>query len=76
MQASTAASGRALRPSAEAGSGAELAGQLLALWLSITRAGGMGAYAIFEELDLTLTQVKALSALSDAELTVKELAER
>jgi DNA-binding MarR family transcriptional regulator len=38
--------------------------------------GGVGAYAIFEELDLTLTQVKALSALSDAELTVKELAAR
>ena len=37
---------------------------------------GVGAYAIFEELDLTLTQVKALCALSDAELTVKELAER
>ena len=37
---------------------------------------GVGAYAIFEELDLTLTQVKALTALSADELTVKDLAER
>jgi DNA-binding MarR family transcriptional regulator len=35
-----------------------------------------GAYAIFEQLDLTLTQVKTLCALADHELTVKELAER
>jgi DNA-binding MarR family transcriptional regulator len=63
-------------PSPAADSVAELAGQLLALWRSITRAGGVGVYAIFEELDLTLTQVKALCALSAAELTVKELAER
>ncbi len=31
-------------------------------------------YAIFAELDLTLTQVKAMCALSGEELTVKELA--
>jgi len=35
-----------------------------------------GAYAAFEELDLSLTQVKALAALAAGELTVKELAER
>jgi DNA-binding MarR family transcriptional regulator len=40
------------------------------------RTGPGGAYAIFEQLDLSLTQVKALAALSDGELTVKELAER
>ena len=55
---------------------AELAEQLLALWRAVLAPGGVGAYAIFEELDLTLTQVKALIALADAELTVKDLAER
>ncbi len=54
----------------------ELATQLLALWRAVAGANGVGAYAIFEELDLTLTQVKALVALSGEELTVKELAER
>ena len=54
-----------------------LAEQLLALWRAVTTAGGMSTYAIFEALDLTLTQVKALSALApDVELTVKELAEK
>jgi DNA-binding MarR family transcriptional regulator len=55
---------------------AELAVQLLALWRGVTGANSVGTYAIFEELDLTLTQVKALCALSHAELTVKELAEQ
>lgn len=55
---------------------AELAANLLALWRAVTGADGVGAYAIFEELDLTLTQVKALVALSGDALTVKELAER
>lgn len=54
----------------------ELAAQLLALWRAVAGANGVGAYAIFEELDLTLTQVKMLVALSGRELTVKELAER
>ena len=55
----------------------ELAAQLLALWRAVLASGNSeGAYAIFEELDLTLTQVKALCALSNAELTVKELAAR
>jgi DNA-binding MarR family transcriptional regulator len=55
---------------------AELAAQMLALWRAVMTTSSVGAYAIFEELDLTLTQVKALCALSEAELTVKELAER
>ena len=55
---------------------AELAVQLLALWRGFIGAHSVGTYAIFEELDLTLTQVKALCALSHAELTVKELAEQ
>jgi DNA-binding MarR family transcriptional regulator len=55
---------------------ADLAEQLLALWRAVIAPNGVGAYAIFEELDLTLTQVKALIALAAAELTVKDLAER
>ena len=53
-----------------------LAAELLALWRAVAGSNAIGAYAIFEELDLTLTQVKALVALSGDELTVKELAER
>ena len=53
-----------------------LAEQLLALWRAVIAPDGVGAYAIFEELDLTLTQVKALISLDAAELTVKHLAER
>jgi DNA-binding MarR family transcriptional regulator len=63
-------------PTAENDSAAHLAGQLLALWRAAISSDSVGAYAIFEELELTLTQVKALCALSGAELTVKELAER
>ena len=56
----------------------ELAADLLALWRHVLSTGdaGAGAYAVFDELDLTLTQVKALVALAQDELTVKELAER
>ena len=60
----------------EASVHAELAEQLLALWRAVISPGGVGAYRIFEELDLTLTQVKALIALSADELTVKDLAAR
>ena len=76
MQASTS------RRSAEAGAAApgavddELAEQLLALWRAVLAPRGVATYAIFEELDLTLTQVKTLTALSADELTVKDLAER
>jgi DNA-binding MarR family transcriptional regulator len=55
---------------------AELAEDLLALWRLVLTAGSADAYAIFEALDLTLTQVKALNALVSRELTVKELAEQ
>jgi DNA-binding MarR family transcriptional regulator len=54
----------------------ELAGQLLALWRAILAPSGVAAYKIFEELDLTLMQVKTLTALATEELTVKDLAER
>ena len=71
------ASGSPAAPAATAGPAAvELAGQLLALWRSVMSSSGVATYAIFEQLDLTLTQVKALTALSSDELTVKELAER
>jgi DNA-binding MarR family transcriptional regulator len=63
-------------PAAEKGSAAELAAQLLALWRQVVSAGNVDTYAIFEELDLSLTQVKAMCALSLEEMTVKELAER
>jgi DNA-binding MarR family transcriptional regulator len=63
-------------PTPEAPAATELAEQLLALWRAVLAPRGVGSYAIFEELDLTLTQVKALTALSAGELTVKDLAER
>jgi DNA-binding MarR family transcriptional regulator len=59
-----------------AGSATELAAQLLALWRQVISSGNVDTYAIFEELDLSLTQVKAMCALSLEEMTVKELAER
>jgi len=55
---------------------AELAQCLLAVWRRVIQQGGVDTYAIFEELDVTLTQVKALTALAADELTIKELAER
>jgi DNA-binding MarR family transcriptional regulator len=69
MHASTSA------PVLETDAAARLAEQLLTLWMRVARPRGLDTYAIFEELDLTLTQVKLMSALSDDELTVKELAE-
>jgi len=75
MQASSLPAAAAPTTEADADA-AELAVQLLALCRGVTGANSVGAYAIFEELDLTLTQVKALCALSHAELTVKELAEQ
>jgi DNA-binding MarR family transcriptional regulator len=71
MQASTPAT-----PAAASDSATELAAQLLALWRQVISAGNVDTYAIFEELDLSLTQVKAMCALSLEEMTVKELAER
>jgi DNA-binding MarR family transcriptional regulator len=60
---------------AETDPATQLAEELLALWMRVINARGVETYAIFEELDLTLTQVKAMCALSGEELTVKELAE-
>jgi DNA-binding MarR family transcriptional regulator len=71
MQASTPPAAA----TAHEASAADLAEQLLVLWRRVIATGAFRAYAIFEELDLTLTPVKALCALSGDELTVKELAE-
>jgi DNA-binding MarR family transcriptional regulator len=79
MQASTSRASADPAPAAQADSAdpaAHLAGQLLTLWRRAISSDSVGAYAIFEELELTLTQVKALCALCGAELTVKEVAER
>ncbi|MGH2919581.1 MAG: MarR family winged helix-turn-helix transcriptional regulator [Solirubrobacteraceae bacterium] len=54
----------------------ELAESLLTVWRHVLQQGGIDSYSIYEELDVTLTQVKALVALAADELTVKELAER
>jgi DNA-binding MarR family transcriptional regulator len=59
----------------ETGSSTELAEQMLHLWRAVMARGQSATYAIFEELDLSLTQVKAMCALCDEELTVKQLAE-
>jgi len=75
MQASISSPGSAAQAPAPTAA-AELATDLLALWRHVLSTGDPGAYAIFEELDLSLTQVKALCALSRNELSVKELAER
>jgi DNA-binding MarR family transcriptional regulator len=70
-------SGAEATPAAvEAGSAAALAEDLLTLWRHVLTHGGADSYAIFDELELTLTQVKALHALADHELTVKEIAEK
>ena len=77
MQASTSPrSTVAAEAAASAPVNDELAQQLLALWRAVLAPRGDATYAIFEELDLTLTQVKTLTALSADELTVKDLAER
>lgn len=75
MQASI--SGADAAPAApEANTAAALAEDLLSLWRHLLTHGGADSYAIFDELELTLTQVKALHALAEHELTVKEIAEK
>jgi DNA-binding MarR family transcriptional regulator len=75
MQASFSAA-QATGTAVEAGSTAALAEQLLTLWRHVITHGGADSYAIFDELELTLTQVKALHALADQELSVRELAQK
>jgi DNA-binding MarR family transcriptional regulator len=55
----------------------ELAAELLALWHYLMKGQSKTMFALLEELDLTLSQVKALGILADcaSELSVKELSE-
>jgi DNA-binding MarR family transcriptional regulator len=55
-----------------------LAAELLSLFHSVMKGGNEQLYALFDELDLTITQLKTLHALDAcvAEVSVKELAER
>lgn len=57
---------------------AALAADLQALWQHLMRGGSSEFFAIIEEFDLSLTQIKTLGCLSgsDVELSVKELSER
>jgi len=56
----------------------QLAEELLGLWHHLMRGSAESVYEIVDELDLSLTQMKTMHALSDsgAELSVKELADR
>ncbi|HEX8156708.1 MAG TPA: MarR family transcriptional regulator [Solirubrobacteraceae bacterium] len=75
MQASFSAA-QPTHSAVEAGSTDALAEQLLALWRYLLTHGGAESYSILDKLELTLTQVKALHALADHELTVKDVAEK
>jgi DNA-binding MarR family transcriptional regulator len=55
----------------------ELANELLALWHHLMKGQSKTMFAIVDELDLTMSHVKALSVLADCgcELSVKEVSE-
>jgi DNA-binding MarR family transcriptional regulator len=57
---------------------AALAGQLLQLWKTVLKDSSGEFVGLLEELDLSITQVKALDAVGGcpSELSVKELSER
>jgi DNA-binding MarR family transcriptional regulator len=56
----------------------QLAAELVDLWHHLMRGNSALLYALIEELDISITQTKALHALGDcaAEVSVKELADR
>ena len=56
----------------------ELASELLALWHYLMRGQSKTMFVLLDELDLSMTMVKALSVLSDCreELSVKEVSEQ
>jgi DNA-binding MarR family transcriptional regulator len=58
-------------------SAAELAEELLALWHHLMRGQSKTMFALLDELDLSMSQIKALQVLSDCgcELSVKEVSE-
>ena len=53
----------------------KLAEELLLLWRHLMRGGSKPLYNLFEELDLSITHMKALHALAECEgeISVKEL---
>ena len=55
----------------------DLAGELLALWHFLMRGQSKTMFAILDELDLSMSHVKALGVLADCgcELSVKEVSE-
>ncbi len=55
----------------------ELANELLALWHHLMKGQSKTMFVLLDELDLSMTMVKALSVLSDCreELSVKEVSE-
>ena len=56
----------------------QIAGELLELWHHLMRGSSQQLYAAIAELDLSITHMKTLHALSDCprELSVKELSDR
>jgi DNA-binding MarR family transcriptional regulator len=56
----------------------QLAAELLAFWHDQMRGSAASVYQLVEDLDISLTQMKALHALSDCvrEVSVKDLADR
>jgi DNA-binding MarR family transcriptional regulator len=56
----------------------QLAAELLEFWHHQMRGSAASVYQLVEDLDLSLTQMKALHALSDCvrEVSVKELSDR
>jgi DNA-binding MarR family transcriptional regulator len=56
----------------------QLAAELLEFWHHLMRGSAPHAYRLLEELDLTITQMKAMHSLSDCgcEISVKDLADR
>lgn len=56
----------------------QLAAELLDLWHHLMRGSSNQMYALIAELDLSITQMKTLHVLTDAEheLSIKELSDR
>jgi DNA-binding MarR family transcriptional regulator len=56
----------------------QLAGELLALWHHLMRGSSQHLYAVIAELEISITQMKTLHALSDCaqEISVKQLSDR
>jgi DNA-binding MarR family transcriptional regulator len=59
-------------------SSAELAAELLALWHHLMKGQSRTMFALLDELDLSMSHIKALQVLADCgcELSVKEVSEQ